>query len=103
MLRTALLFTILVGVSQPSDAEWVRSKAVLAAFQRAHPCPANHQKRGPCPGYVKDHRQAHCVGGKDAIENLQWQTVAEGKAKDRWECKVGWQKKLEQYDIEHAP
>lgn len=40
-----------------------------------------------CPGYVIDHIKALACGGADAPENMQWQTVAEGKAKDRWELK----------------
>lgn len=26
-------------------------------------------------------------GGLDSVENMQWQTVAEDKAKDKWERK----------------
>ena len=38
-----------------------------------------------CPGYVKDHIVPLACGGPDAVANLQWQTVAAGKAKDKWE------------------
>lgn len=37
------------------------------------------------PGHVVDHKQPLCACGKDEPANLQWQTIAEGKAKDRWE------------------
>jgi hypothetical protein len=36
---------------------------------------------------VIDHIKALACGGADAVENLQWQTRADAKAKDRWELK----------------
>jgi hypothetical protein len=36
-------------------------------------------------GYVIDHVIALKRGGADTAENMQWQTVEEAKAKDRWE------------------
>jgi hypothetical protein len=38
-----------------------------------------------CPGYVVDHKQALKRGGADRPDNMQWQTTAEAKAKDRME------------------
>jgi hypothetical protein len=43
---------------------------------------------------VIDHKQALCVGGADRAENMAWMTVEAAKAKDRWECKPGWEIKL---------
>jgi hypothetical protein len=43
-------------------------------------------------GHIVDHRRALVCGGLDAVSNMQWETVAEAKAKDRWEaigCKDG--------------
>lgn len=37
------------------------------------------------PGYVIDHIVPLACGGADAPSNMQWQTVAEAKAKDRTE------------------
>jgi 2',3'-cyclic-nucleotide 2'-phosphodiesterase (5'-nucleotidase family) len=37
------------------------------------------------PGYVVDHIVALKHGGADAPSNMQWQTVEEAKAKDKWE------------------
>jgi hypothetical protein len=62
-----------------------RNPAARAEFQRLNPCPANGQRRGPCPGYVVDHIVPLACGGADMPSNMQWQTEAAGKAKDRWE------------------
>ena len=56
-------------------------------FQRLNPCPSTGKTYGACPGWIKDHIVALCKGGADAVWNMQWQTVAEAKAKDKWECK----------------
>jgi hypothetical protein len=62
-----------------------RSKAEKDAFKREHPCPANGNTRGKCPGYVIDHIKPLECGGADAPYNMQWQTIADGKAKDKTE------------------
>jgi len=55
------------------------------AFMRSHPCPSTGKTYGACPGYVVDHIQALKHGGADRPENMQWQTVEDAKAKDKWE------------------
>jgi len=40
---------------------------------------------GACPGYLVDHIKPLRRGGADEPGNMQWQTVEEAKAKDRWE------------------
>jgi len=62
-----------------------RSAKAKQAFKTTHPCPATGQSKGACAGYVIDHIQPLACGGADEPENMQWQTVAAGKAKDRWE------------------
>jgi hypothetical protein len=62
-----------------------RSKAVPREFEKLHPCPANGHTSGACPGYVRDHVIPLCAGGADSTGNMQWQSVADGKAKDRVE------------------
>ena len=37
------------------------------------------------PGHVVDHVIPLACGGADSPSNMQWQTLAEGKAKDKWE------------------
>jgi hypothetical protein len=64
-----------------------RSTTAKREFQREHARPSTGKTSGSCPGYVIDHIQALCKGGPDAPSNMQWQTIAEGKAKDKVECK----------------
>lgn len=60
-----------------------RSTAVLLAFKRHNPCPANGERRGACPGWQIDHKTPLCLGGFDTQSNLQWLSVADHKAKTR--------------------
>ena len=76
------------AVERDANGRIVRSRAVAARFQRMHPCPSTGLRYGGCVGWVKDHRVPLSCGGGDVVNNLQWQTVAEGKAKDRWERKT---------------
>jgi hypothetical protein len=62
-----------------------RSQAAKDEFKREQPCPANGNGSGKCPGYVIDHIRPLECGGADAPSNMQWQTIADGKAKDRTE------------------
>src|SRR5215471_2102089 len=62
-----------------------RSSAVKREFQREHPCPSTGRTTGRCPGYIKDHIRALDCGGPDSVANMQWQTTAAAKAKDKWE------------------
>jgi hypothetical protein len=38
-------------------------------------------------GHIVDHVKPLACGGADYPSNMQWQTVAEAKAKDKWERK----------------
>jgi 5-methylcytosine-specific restriction endonuclease McrA len=62
-----------------------RSTTAKNNFKREHPCPATGRSSGSCPGYVIDHINPLECGGADAPFNMQWQTIAEGKAKDKTE------------------
>jgi 5-methylcytosine-specific restriction endonuclease McrA len=62
-----------------------RSTTAKNNFKREHPCPATGRSIGSCPGYVIDHINPLECGGADAPFNMQWQTIAEGKAKDKTE------------------
>jgi hypothetical protein len=50
-----------------------------------HPCPATGGTSGACMGYVIDHVVPLKRGGTDAPRDMQWQTTAEAKAKDKIE------------------
>ena len=62
-----------------------RSSSAKRVFQATHPCPSNGATTGSCSGYVVDHICPLVCCGVDAPSNMQWQTTAESKAKDRWE------------------
>lgn len=62
-----------------------RDPAQRAKFRRTHPCPSTGKTHGACPGYVVDHVQALKHGGRDDPSNMQWQSKAAAKAKDKWE------------------
>lgn len=62
-----------------------RHATAKAEFKRAHPCPSTQQSRGACPGYVIDHIIALKRGGADSPSNMQWQTRADARSKDRRE------------------
>ena len=69
----------LVSASEP------RSRAVAREFQPQQPCPSTGKTTGACLGWRKDHMWPIACGGADAVSNLQWQTIADAKAKDAWE------------------
>lgn len=62
-----------------------RSSSAKTAFKRSHPCPVTGKSSGACPGYVVDHTQALKHGGADNPSNMQWQTKAAAKEKDKVE------------------
>lgn len=73
-----------------AKGEIIRRADVMAAFQKAHPCPANGNTTGACPGWAKDHPVPLACGGCDAVSNMQWlpdglKSVAGTVAKDRFE------------------
>jgi 5-methylcytosine-specific restriction endonuclease McrA len=62
-----------------------RSASAKHEFQKSHPCPATGKTSGPCKGYVIDHVVPLKRGGADSPRNMQWQTRAAAKAKDKIE------------------
>jgi hypothetical protein len=83
-----ILAAIVAVTSTPLSAREHRSREVTREFQREHPCPSTGGTSGACPGYRKDHVKPLACGGPDAVSNMQWQTVAAAKAKDRWELRA---------------
>jgi hypothetical protein len=87
-LVLATLFCSIVALKTPDRGKRiVRSAAARRAFRKLHPCPATGSVKGACSGYVIDHVKPLACGGADAPENMQWQTTADGKAKDAVERK----------------
>jgi hypothetical protein len=69
-----------------------RSFKAEALFRLSNPCPSTGETRGACTGYVIDRIIPIGCGGADEPSNMQWQTTAQAKAKDRWEkigCRAG--------------
>jgi hypothetical protein len=62
-----------------SKGRIARNPAAVREFKKTHPCP------GTCKGMVVDHITPLKRGGADSPSNMQWQTKAEAKAKDRIE------------------
>lgn len=90
-LILALLVCMAVSTAPGSASaatEVHRSSAARTAFKKANPCPATvPHKKNTCPGFVIDHVVPLACGGADSAVNMQWQSVAEAKAKDKWERK----------------
>lgn len=73
------------GVQRDAAGRIGRSPAAKTAFKKGHLCPATGRSSGACPGYVVDHVTPLKGGGADKPENMQWQTTAAAKAKDKAE------------------
>lgn len=84
MIRVGCAVVLALALAAAAHAV-PRAKAARAEFHRHNPCPATGSTRGACPGYVVDHVTPLCAGGLDHPSNMQWQTVADAKAKDRLE------------------
>lgn len=60
-----------------------RDPKAVRQFKREVPCPSTDKRHGACPGHIVDHIIPLCAGGPDKPSNMQWQTTAAAKAKDR--------------------
>jgi hypothetical protein len=73
--------------SPDSHGKIKRSPEAKHRFQQSHSCPSTGKTSGKCPGYVIDHVKPLACGGVDDPSNMQWQTTAGAKAKDKTERK----------------
>ena len=88
MRNAGLWFAALALVACASWADGShRSSWARNEFKRLHPCPSTGLPSGPCPGWIIDHINPLACGGADSPANMQWQSKAAAKAKDRWERK----------------
>ena len=67
------------------DARIHRDHKAVAEFRRTTPCPATGKPEKKCKGFVVDHVVALACGGADRPANMQYQSIADAKAKDKWE------------------
>lgn len=92
LARIILTLAATLVPSSAAAADVQRSHAAEAEFRAAHPCPATGLTRGACKGYVIDRIIPPVCGGAEDPANMQWQTIAEAKAKNKWErigCRPG--------------
>jgi hypothetical protein len=82
-LETAPTATSSPQADRPRDAKgrFIRSASARARFMRLTGYPSGR------PGHVVDHIIPLACEGPDTPENMQWQTIAEAKEKDRVERK----------------
>ena len=93
--KLLLVLLLAVGLAGNAFAHWGghsdrhgnshRSSQAKHDFMKSNPCPSTGGTSGACPGYVVDHVVPLKRGGADNPRNMQWQTLQEAKAKDKWE------------------
>ena len=84
----ATLVAISAALAVPCHAADARSFRAEGLFRLDNPCPSTGSVRGECKGYVIDRIIPVVCGGAEDPSNMQWQTIAEAREKDRWE-KIG--------------
>jgi len=88
-MRKILSVTLIIFIVIPclTLATTKRSQQVTTEFKSHWKCPSTGVYGGKCPGFIMDHKIPLSCGGPDEWRNLQWQSVAEARAKDLWERK----------------
>jgi hypothetical protein len=77
--RSSATVSSSLGVQRDTHGRIKRSEAAKHEFMRTTGYPKGR------PGYVVDHIIPLKRGGCDCPPNMQWQTIQEAKAKDKWE------------------
>ena len=78
-MKTLMLIAMLITHPTHADATTCRSQSIKHQFDKQQGY--SHGRKG----YVVDHKCALSNGGLDSIINMQYQTIEEGKIKDRIE------------------
>ena len=91
LTQTLAAVMMVLLMTTHAEARTKRSQSANVEFKQQHPCPATGAPKGPCKGYVIFHIVPIACHGSDAPSNMKWQTVADAKAKDKWE-RTGYRK-----------
>ena len=86
MKYSVLIVALLFSTSALASA-FVRSPAQVRLFKKTNICPSTHAYSQRCPGYIVDHIIALDCGGADKPSNMQYQTIAASRAKDKIELR----------------
>ena len=88
--NTLAVFAALAAaaIALPGHSADTRSFRAEVLFRLQNPCPTTGETRGECKGYVIDRVIPVACGGAEDPSNMQWQTLAQAREKDRWE-KIG--------------
>lgn len=89
--RAAAAFAAALVPCITTAAQSARPSNAEILFRLANPCPVTGLAQGACNGYVVDRVIPVFCGGAEDPSNMQWQTLAQAKEKDRWE-KIGCRK-----------
>ena len=87
-LIAAFVAASLLLTTVSAEARQQRSAKAKAEFKHQNPCPATGALKGSCPGYVVDDIEPLCAGGADTPDNMQWQSIEDGKRKDKHERRL---------------
>jgi hypothetical protein len=71
--------------ARTANGRIARSATARREFERERPCPSTDRPTAACPGYVVDHVKPLKRGGLDEPGNMEWQTTAAARAKDKVE------------------
>lgn len=83
---TALIAVLASLYICPAEA---RDPKVVREFRRDNPCPSTGKTRGRCFQYQVDHLIPLCFDPSgDVVENLQWLSITDHKAKTKLDLKA---------------
>lgn len=85
MINTKIVLFLCLLAITPIVSAQERSQIAKNQFKHLNPCPATGATSGPCPGFIIDHITPLACGGADYPTNMQWQSTAAARAKDKWE------------------